>query len=123
MIARKAYVEYLESPQITFENHYVGQLPVFDDDLYDLFVQKLSENDNYRRINLIDSLKAYLTELTRQPNIEETLKTMNNLERLDRWVNNQYRCENDGLRKYTYKAAAEKLSALIDTLKITYGIS
>ena len=123
VIARKAYVEYLESPQITFENHYVGQLPVFDDDLYDLFVQKLSEDDNYRRMNLIDSLKVYLTELTRQPNIEETLKTMNNLERLDRWVNNQYRCENDGLRKYTYKAAAEKLSALIDTLKITYGIS
>ena len=96
VIARKAYVEYLESPQITFENHYVGQLPVFDDDLYDLFVQKLSENDNYRRMNLIDSLKVYLTELTRQPNIEETLKTMNNLERLDRWVNNQFRCENDG---------------------------
>ena len=123
VIARKAYVEYLESPQITFENHYVGQLPVFDDGLYDLFVQKLSEDDNYRRMNLIDSLKAYLTELTRQPNIEETFKTMNNLERLDRWVNNQYRCENDGLRKYTYKTAAEKLSALIDTLKITYGIS
>lgn len=121
--SRKAYIDYLESPQIDFENHYVHRLAVFDDDLYDLFVQKLGGNDNYKRLHLIDSLNVYLTELIRQPSTEEVFKTMNNLERLDKWIDNQYVCESDGLRKYTYKTAAEKLSELINTMKRKYGIS
>lgn len=121
--SRKAYIDYLESPQIDFENHYVHRLAVFDDDLYDLFVQKLGGNDNYKRLHLIDSLNVYLTELIRQPNTGEIFKTMNNLERLDKWIDNQYVCESDGLRKYTYKTAAEKLSELINIMKRKYGIS
>ena len=121
--SRKAYIDYLESPQIDFENHYVHRLAVFDDDLYDLFVQKLGGNDNYKRLHLIDSLNVYLTELIRQPSTEEVFKTMNNLERLDKWIDNQYVCVSDGLRKYTYKTAAEKLSELINTMKRKYGIS
>lgn len=116
-------IDYLESPQIDFENHYVHRLAVFDDDLYDLFVQKLGGNDNYKRLHLIDSLNVYLTELIRQPSTEEVFKTMNNLERLDKWIDNQYVRESDGLRKYTYKTAAEKLSELINTMKRKYGIS
>ena len=121
--SRKEYIAYLESPRIQFENHYVHRLAVFDDDLYDLFVQKLGGNDNYKRLHLIDSLNVYLTELIRQPSTEEVFKTMNNLERLDKWIDNQYVCESDGLRKYTYKTAAEKLSELINTMKRKYGIS
>ena len=107
--SRKEYIAYLESPRIQFENHYVHRLAVFDDELYSLFVEKLGGNDNYKRLHLIDSLNVYLTELIRQPSTEEVFKTMNNLERLDKWIDNQYVCESDGLRKYTYKTAAEKL--------------
>ena len=121
--SRKEYIAYLESPRIQFENHYVHRLAVFDDELYSLFVKKLGGNDNYKRLHLIDSLNVYLTELIRQPSTEEVFKTMNNLERLDKWIDNQYVCESDGLRKYTYKTAAEKLSELINTMKRKYGIS
>ena len=59
------------------------------------------------------------------PAIRNAMKMldMNNLERLDKWIDNQYVCESDGLRKYTYKTAAEKLSELINTMKRKYGIS
>lgn len=121
--SRKEYVAYLESPRITFENHYVHRLAVFDDELYDLFVEKLSGNDNYRRLYLVESLKVYLTELIRKPSTADISETMRNLKRLSEWIRDRNLNESDGVCKYTYNVSEKKLADLIEVMMTTYEMN
>ena len=118
-----AYIAYLESPRIQFENHYVHRLAVFDDELYSLFVEKFKGNDNYKRLYLVDSLKVYLTELLRKPGTADISKTMCNLKKLSAWIRDRNLNERDGVRKYTYKVSEKKLTELIEVMMTTYEIN
>ena len=91
--------------------------------MYDLFVEKLSGNDNYRRLYLVESLKVYLTELIRKPSTADISETMRNLKRLSEWIRDRNLNESDGVCKYTYNVSEKKLADLIEVMMTTYEMN